>query len=131
MRQMREPQDYVDLSNFVTQTAVRTLEAADADGAQKPWWQGHLQSTYENVRDLRVGGFFELLDNRNVQDMPRHFRVVAMAASPEGFISVVAYADSGPRQTHNGERVSVIHPEMLYHVRTDNEQEPRRPLRRR
>ena len=122
----REPKDYADLSNFVAQTAVRALEAADADGTPKQWWSGHLPSADERVRDLRVGGFFEFIDNVNGRTQTRYYRVVAMAASREGFISVIAYADPEFHVTPTGERVPIIRTELMVHREEQRQQEEQR-----
>ena len=75
--------------------AVRTLQAADADGNPKRWWRGNVRyETFGHKPELRVGGVFQL---RSEPYPAGHeigrYRIVAMARAPEGYTAIVTYED--------------------------------------
>ena len=92
----RDPKALREFVDSISKTIQRTLEAADADGVSKPWWRGHVRSETGACKpELRVGFVFDLRDQPSpMGQLIGRYRLVGMAQAPEGYVSLVGYADS-------------------------------------
>ena len=89
----RDHRAYAGWVQPVATEAARTLLAADRGGRHAlPWWHGDVLS--EHGKRLNVGATFNLSDGHALQpSIIGQYRIVAMSVAPEGYYTVVAYAN--------------------------------------
>ena len=97
----------------ISQTLSRTLEAADADGVPKTWWRGNVRyQTCGRRPELCLGFVFDLRDEPfPMGKVVGRYRLVGMAQAPEGYVSLVGYADDF--RPANGAQVPAVDFSML------------------
>ena len=93
---LRDLAAYYDYCRAAQNVAARSLKCGDADGIPKGWWRGNVRyETHGHKPELRVGGVFNFRTKpRPMGDHIARYRLVLMAVSPEGYYSLVGYADS-------------------------------------
>ena len=89
----RDHRAYSGWTQPVAVEAARTLLATDRCSHHAvPWWQGDVLSEYG--KRLNVGATFNLSDGHALQPaIIGQYRIVAMSVAPEGYYTVVAYAN--------------------------------------
>ena len=108
-----DPEALREFVDSISKTIQRTLEATIADGVPKPWWRGNVRyETHGHKPELRIGFAFDLRDKPfPLGQIIGRYRIIGMAQAPEGYVSLVGYADDF--QPVNGAPVPAIDFSML------------------